>query len=197
MLVVDVAADFTLAVGLDAPERTLAGLAGETLAAGTLSAGRLDPMFVATAGTVSDLTSGTGGAGGDATRSRVEVVAAAALLVVDATVVVAVETTAFVVVSTVDLASATVDATECATGTPGNPAPHDCAGQKAAAIITPAAIGPANDLVLTYLIGPPWACVLGWCLVYPASALLFMDAYGFVRMPVAGPSLSANANKAR
>ncbi len=97
-LVVDVAADFTLAVGLDARERTLVGVVGETLAGGTLTAGRLDPVLVAAAGA-------------DATRSTVEVATAAALLVVEATVEVAVETAALVVVAAVETAFVVVVAT--------------------------------------------------------------------------------------
>jgi hypothetical protein len=121
----------------------------------------------------------------------VELVTAAALLAVEATAVVVMETTAFVVVSTVgtafvvvatvDLAIATVDATESATGAPANPAPHDCAGQNAAAISTPAAIGPANDLVLTCLMAPPGHCVLSWCVVYPELARPFMRTPIYVR----------------
>jgi hypothetical protein len=154
-LVVNVAADLTLAVGLGGRERTSDGLVGNTLAGETLTAGRIDPMLVAAAGG--------------------EVVTTAALLVVEATVVVAVETTAFVVVATVeaalvvvaatvetafvvvatvDLAIATVDATVLATDAPANRA-ADRAGQNAAAIKTPAAMGPANHLVLTCLMAPP------------------------------------------
>jgi voltage-gated potassium channel Kch len=179
VLVVDVAVDPLLALGLVARETTCCGLAG-----GTLSAGRLGSRLFAGAGGVGGWTSG------GTTPSSVEVAAAAAFFVVEATVVVvevtafvvvaAVDTafvvvvataatvfavlaatveTAFVVVATVDLAIATVEATESATGAPANRAPHDCAGPSVAAISTPAAIGPANDLALTCLIGPP----LGVC----------------------------------
>lgn len=164
-LVVDVAADLELGLGLVARE--------------TLRAGRPGPMLVAATG---DVTSGVGGVGGGAIGSSVEVATAAALLVVEAAVVVAVET-AFVVVSTVETAFvvvvatvetafvvvaaavettfvvvATVNATALATGAPANAAPHDCAGQNAAAIRTAAAIGPTNDLVLTFLMAPPGRC---------------------------------------
>jgi hypothetical protein len=183
-LVVDVAADFTLAVGLDARERTSDGLVGETLAGGTLSAGRL----VAGAGEV----------------SGVEVVTAATLLVVEATVVVAVETTAFVVAATVETAFvvvvAAVDATESATGASANRAPHDCAGENAAAISTPAAIGPDNDLVLTCLMGPPQGRVFSigaWST--PNQRSYSWDVYGFVRTPppaLTEPSLAADVLQA-
>jgi hypothetical protein len=180
VLVVVVAADFVAV--------WLSRLDGAALAGGTLSAGRLDPMLVVAADGVAELTSDAGSvevvpaAALLAAEAAVVVAVETAAFVVFATVetafvavVAAVETafvvvaatveTAFVAFVAVDLAIATVDATGFATGTPANRAAHDCAGENAAAIKMPAAMGPANHFVLPCLIGTPQGRVFlvgGW-----------------------------------